>query len=65
MYVCVCNAVTTRQISATIAGGAHTFADLRDQLGVGTCCGKCCKEVRSQLRHECGRGDCCQKRQIS
>jgi bacterioferritin-associated ferredoxin len=25
MYVCVCNAVTNRQISTTIASGAHTF----------------------------------------
>ena len=65
MYVCVCNAVTTRQISATIAEGAHTFADLRDQLGVGTCCGKCSKDVRSQLRQECGSSNCCQSRQPS
>jgi len=60
MYVCVCNAITTRQISVTIAEGADTFQALRDQLGVGTCCGKCSKDVRSQLRQECGRSDCCQ-----
>lgn len=65
MYVCVCNAVTNRQISATIAQGANTFQALRDQLGVGSCCGKCSKDVRSQLRQECDSLNCCQSRQPS
>ncbi|MDA0190238.1 MAG: (2Fe-2S)-binding protein [Proteobacteria bacterium] len=55
MYVCVCHAVTTRQISATIAAGADSFGALRDTLGVGNCCGKCCKDVRAQLHRECGQ----------
>jgi bacterioferritin-associated ferredoxin len=59
MYVCVCNAVTNRQISTTIASGAHTFKALRDQLGVATCCGKCSKDVRTQLKQECGGRDGC------
>ena len=59
MYVCVCQAVTNKQISATIAQGATTFKDLRDSLGVATCCGKCSKDVRSQLRQECGNGKGC------
>lgn len=59
MYVCVCNAVTNRQISATIADGANTFKALREKLGVGTCCGKCSKDVRSQLKQECGGRDGC------
>jgi len=65
MYVCVCNAVTTRQISASIAEGADSFRALRDQLGVGTCCGKCSQDVRSQLRQECASDGCCRKRQPS
>ncbi|MFA7292573.1 MAG: (2Fe-2S)-binding protein [Rhodocyclaceae bacterium] len=59
MYVCVCQAVTNRQISATIAQGATTFKALRDELGVGACCGKCSKEVRTQLRQECGGREGC------
>ena len=60
MYVCICEAVTTHQISATIAQGANTFKALRDQLGVGSCCGKCSKDVRNQLRQECsGNGQGC------
>jgi bacterioferritin-associated ferredoxin len=59
MYVCVCHAVTTRQISASIAQGANTFKALRKELGVATCCGKCSKDVRSQLRAACSsNGDC-------
>ncbi len=54
MYVCVCQAVTDKQISATIAQGATTLQALRNELGVGTCCGKCARDVRSQLRQECG-----------
>lgn len=59
MYVCICHAVTDRQISATIAQGISTFQELREQLGVGSCCGKCSPDVRSQLRRECGRDGGC------
>lgn len=62
MYVCVCNAVTTRQISASIAEGADSFRALREQLGVASCCGKCSKDVHRQLRQECGQGSCCKNR---
>ena len=41
MYVCVCNAVTDRDIRGAVALGARTLADLRQSLGVGTCCGRC------------------------
>lgn len=59
MYVCVCHAVTTRQLSATIAQGANSFKALRDELGVGTCCGKCSKDVRAQLHQQCGGSSGC------
>ena len=52
MYVCVCNAVTERQISASVALGANSFQSLKQQLGVATCCGKCARDVRQQLRDE-------------
>lgn len=54
MYVCVCHAVTDKQISATIAQGVTTLQALRSELGVGSCCGKCARDVRSQLQRECG-----------
>lgn len=41
MFVCVCNAVTDTHIKSAVEDGASTLADLRDQLDVATCCGKC------------------------
>lgn len=41
MYVCVCNAVTDRQIRQAIESGARSMRDLRQQLGVCSDCGKC------------------------
>ena len=41
MYVCICNAVTDREIADAVGKGAVTMAHLEDTLLVGTCCGKC------------------------
>lgn len=44
MYVCICNAITDRQIKETVAAGATSLTDLKNQLGVATCCG-CCADL--------------------
>ena len=44
MFVCICNAITDREIKETVAAGASTLADLQSQLGVATCCG-CCTDL--------------------
>ena len=41
MYVCVCNAVTERDIHGAAAGGARRLRDLRQCLGVTTECNRC------------------------
>ncbi len=41
MYVCVCNAVTDREIRGAVALGARTLADIKHSLGVGARCGRC------------------------
>lgn len=41
MYVCVCNAVTERQVYEAIEAGATTVKALSRQLGVGSQCGSC------------------------
>ena len=41
MYVCICNAVTDRQIRKAIDQGASSLHDLKRELGVASCCGKC------------------------
>lgn len=41
MYVCICNAVTERQVYKAIDEGAVTVKALGQQLNVGTQCGAC------------------------
>lgn len=41
MYVCVCNAVTDRQIRQAVKNGVSSFPELQSELKVSTCCGKC------------------------
>lgn len=52
MYVCICNAVTTRHIAEARAQGADSLRALRERLGVGNCCGKCCPDARNLLRQQ-------------
>jgi bacterioferritin-associated ferredoxin len=60
MIVCVCKAVSDRQIRAAVKGGATHVRDLSRQLGLGTCCGKCLPEARLALADSLGgRGDAC------
>lgn len=50
MYVCVCNAVTERQIHHAAAQGARTLRDLRQSLGVTAECGRCARCAHDCLR---------------
>ncbi|MDP3743755.1 MAG: (2Fe-2S)-binding protein [Methylotenera sp.] len=50
MYVCVCHAVTERQIHQAAHKGAKTLKDLRRDLGVTTECGRCAGCARQCLR---------------
>jgi bacterioferritin-associated ferredoxin len=52
MYVCICHAVTDRQIRACIDDGATSMRELRAELKVGTQCGKCACDVRALLKEE-------------
>ena len=49
MIVCVCKAVSDRQIRTAVKGGATSLRDLTRELGVGTCCGKCLPEAKAAL----------------
>jgi len=51
MYVCVCQAVTERQIHHAVRDGVVTFDQLRMELGVATCCGRC-RHVAVKVFHE-------------
>ncbi|MCK9394120.1 MAG: (2Fe-2S)-binding protein [Methylobacter sp.] len=50
MYVCVCQAVTDREIHQAARDGARTLRDLRRDLGVGVDCGRCVSCARQCLK---------------
>lgn len=50
MYVCVCQAVTERQIQAAASSGAQSLKDLRRDLGVTRDCGRCASCARDCLK---------------
>jgi bacterioferritin-associated ferredoxin len=55
MYICICNAITERQIKACAEEGACTLADLERCLGVGAGCGRCvhmAKDLLNESRSE-------------
>lgn len=49
MYVCLCKAVTDREIRIAVSEGARTIHGLRKQLGCTGQCGKCKPQVRAIL----------------
>jgi bacterioferritin-associated ferredoxin len=58
MYVCVCNAVTEKHIHHAVKNGAKTVKHLKEQLNVGTECGRCVscakaciKEAQAEQHH--------------
>lgn len=55
MYVCICNAITDRQIQESVSSGTvNSFSDLQAELGVATCCGCCANVASSYLNHAKG-----------
>jgi bacterioferritin-associated ferredoxin len=55
MYVCICHAVTDRQIREAAENGARTLKDLRNELGVTRDCGHCACCARECLAEVHGR----------
>lgn len=65
MFICICNAITERQVQIAVAAGASSMSDLQAQLGVAACCG-CCADTaleylpggryagQASLHHEAG-----------
>jgi bacterioferritin-associated ferredoxin len=46
MYVCVCNAVTDRQIRSQSECGRGTVAEIYRALGIKVQCGKCVRTAK-------------------
>ena len=56
MYICLCNAVTDRQIRAVATGQDCSVAGLYRLLGVQPKCGKCVPTVRDILSEQANDG---------
>jgi bacterioferritin-associated ferredoxin len=41
MYICICNAITERDVRECVRRGCCSMDELSVELGVGTCCGRC------------------------
>ncbi len=55
MIVCICNNISDRKIRQAVDAGMRSMVELRENLAVGTCCGKC---------HSCAKrvlNDCLQQ----
>ena len=49
MYICICNAVTEKQVHKAAEQGASSLEDLQIDLGVATCCGQCADDACTAL----------------
>ena len=47
MYVCLCRGITDQDIKDAMEDGAMTYREVREQLDLGTCCGRCASEAKS------------------
>jgi|GEM_PF-156548 len=56
MIVCVCHNISESEIKAAVKGGLDDMHLLRENLGIGTCCGKC-KSCTKKILRECGAED--------
>ena len=52
MYVCVCNAITDKQIRRAARNGVSTLYELRGTLGVAAGCGSCARTAEDILDEE-------------
>ncbi|MDL2356785.1 MAG: (2Fe-2S)-binding protein, partial [Pseudomonadota bacterium] len=49
MIVCVCNNISDREIRQAVDLGLSSMDELRRDLGVSTCCGKCASYAEQVL----------------
>ncbi len=49
MYICICNAVTDKQILKAQQNGCGSIHEVTRALGVGNCCGSCIEQAEDLL----------------
>ena len=52
MFVCICNALSDRDVRKAIRGGARTPKQIYAALGVEPQCGKCAPEMRCHIAQQ-------------
>ena len=57
MYVCLCNGITEGQIRDAVSEGARSLRELRQRLGVASCCGKCADCAQQVVRETLSAGE--------
>ncbi len=60
MYVCICNAITDKQISEAAESGVEDLWGLQAALGVASGCGSCketAADILREKRQRKGRGE--------
>ena len=50
MYICICKAITDKQIRRAAANGVDNLYELRETLGVGSVCGTCADTANAILK---------------
>jgi bacterioferritin-associated ferredoxin len=58
MYICLCNAITDRDIVQAAEQGVSSAEDLAHHLGVGLGCGRCTSCAKSILSETLARLGC-------
>jgi bacterioferritin-associated ferredoxin len=54
MYICICNAISERQVRECAKRGARSVEEVAVELGVGAGCGRCLEctaEVIKEVHH--------------
>lgn len=54
MIICLCRAVSDREIRSLVDSGAKSMAEVRAMCGIGECCGKCARQARELIIERVG-----------
>jgi len=54
MFVCLCKAVSDRQVVEIIKNGASTVKQVAESCGAGSGCGACNREIQDMIENEAG-----------
>jgi bacterioferritin-associated ferredoxin len=60
MYVCICHGITDRQVRQAVDDGANSMRQLREQMPIGSCCGRCLGTAKEILNDRRAENKCCQ-----